>query len=237
MQVMPIKTRIFQLGENLVDFILEHIKDTGERDIIVITSKIAALAENRVVPHRGENLEHQKEELIKAESDTAIRTPYTWLTLKDGLVMASAGIDESNAGGDYFILLPKDSFAVARSVREALMKRLGVKELGVIVTDSRVMPLRKGTLGVAYGYAGFKGLRDYVGTPDIFGRPFKLAKLNIPDGLASAAVLVMGEGDERQPLVHIKGFDADFTDTPVDPDELKIPLEDDLYGPLFKSIA
>lgn len=234
MIVEPIKTRIFSVGENLVDFIVEHIPSFEDNSILVITSKIVALAENRVVPFSSKE---QKVKLIKEESDLAIETPYTWLTIKDGLVMASAGIDESNADGDVLILLPKDSFAVAKQVRVELMKRFQLNNFGVIVTDSRIMPLRKGTLGVAYGYAGFQPLRNYVGEPDIFGRPFKLAKSNIPDSLATAAVVLMGEGNEQQPLAKITHFDAEWVSKDVDPNELKIPLEDDLYGPLFRQLT
>ena len=35
------------------------------------------------------------------------------------------------------------------------------------------MPLRAGVVGVALGYAGFKGLRDYRGKEDIFGKKLK----------------------------------------------------------------
>jgi len=239
MKVDPIKTRLFNTGENLVDFIIEHIPEVKEKSIIVITSKIAAEAENRIVKYRSsdkEEIKKQKIELIKQESDKAIETPYTWLTLKDGLVMSSAGIDASNAAGDYFLLLPKDSFKVAVNAREKLKEKYGVKDLGVIITDSRTMPLRKGTLGVAYGYAGIKPLRDYRGTTDLYGREYKRARLNIPDGLASAAVVVMGEGKEQTPLALIENFPADFTNDAPDKEELKVSLEDDLYGPLFKGL-
>jgi len=233
MVVEPIKTRIFSAGENLVDFIVEYVQVIEENSILVVTSKIAALAENRIVPFTSKE---EKIKLIQEESDLAIHTPSTWLTLKDGIVMASAGIDESNADGDNLILLPSDSFAVAKQVRTELAQRFNIKNLGVIVTDSRIMPLRKGTLGVAYGYAGFKPLRNYVGEPDIFGRPFKLAQANIPDSLATAAVVVMGEGNEQQPLAMISDFDVEWRTEDSDPDELKIPLKDDLYGPLFRDL-
>ena len=239
MKVDAIKTRLFKTGENLVDFIIEHIPAVKEKSIVVITSKIAAEAEGRIVPYRStdkEEIKKQKIELIKQESELAIHTPYTWLTLKDGLVMASAGIDESNSAGDYFILLPEDSFQVAIDVRDRLKKYYDVKDLGVVVTDSRVMPLRKGTLGVAYGYAGIEPLRDYRGTKDLYGREFKVSRLNIPDGLASAAVVLMGEGKEQTPLAVIENFPAVFTNEPPDRDELKIDLKDDLYGPLFKGL-
>jgi F420-0:gamma-glutamyl ligase len=49
MIVKPIKTRIFGEGENLIEFINKHIKSIKDRSVIVITSKILALEERRVV--------------------------------------------------------------------------------------------------------------------------------------------------------------------------------------------
>src|SRR3989344_1870339 len=196
MIITPIKTRIFKEGDNLFDFITTYIKRVREKSIIVVTSKIAALAEGRTAT--VENI-RTKEKLIMSESELAIPTKYAWMTIKDGMVMASAGIDESNANGK-LILLPKDSFETAKILRNKLRKKYGVKDLGVLITDSRTMPLRAGITGVALGYAGFCGIKDYKNTPDIFGRKFKFSRVDIADSVATAAVLVMGEGREKQPL-------------------------------------
>ncbi len=175
-----------------------------------------------------------KERLIRAESDLAIPTKYVWLTLKDGMVMASAGIDESNANGK-LILLPRDSFKSARFLRKALRRKYGVKRLGVLVTDSRTIPLRAGVAGVALGYAGFRGIKDYRGTCDIFGRKFIYSRTDVADGLAAAAVLVMGEGNEQQPLALIEKVPAEFCDK-IDRGELHIDIQDDMYQPLFAKL-
>ncbi len=228
MQVKPIKTRIFKEQEDLARFIKEHIRTLKEGSVLVVTSKIVALYEGRVATPATEK-EHVA--LIKSESETAIETKFVWLTLKDGMMMANAGIDESNANGK-LILLPKDSFKAASVLRKALMNEYSLKRLGIVITDSRVLPLRAGTLGIALGYAGFSGLTDYRGKKDLFGRPFKFAKTNVADGLAAAAVLAMGEGDESIPLAVIEGAPVVFRDT-VKKGELLIPLEDDIYLPFF----
>src|SRR3989344_2776882 len=196
MIVKPIKTRIFKEGENLFSFITKYVESIPERSIIVVTSKILALSEKRTAVI--ENV-HTKIDLIRKESELVIPTRYVWLTVKDGMAMSSAGIDESNANGK-LILLPKNSFKAAGLLRKKLLKKYGVKQFGVLITDSRTMPLRAGVTGAAIGYAGFRGIKDYRGTPDIFGRKFKFSRTNIADGLAAAAVLVMGEGNEQQPL-------------------------------------
>ena len=96
MDVMPIKTRIFRQGENLVDFIYEHVPSVKEGSVLVVTSKIVSLAENRVVEIKTPE---DRERIIMQECEAAVHTPYTIMTLRDGMVMSSAGVDESNADG------------------------------------------------------------------------------------------------------------------------------------------
>jgi len=231
MIIKPIKTRVFKEGEGLFTFIGHYFKKLPERSVVVVTSKIVALAEKRTAVVKNNQT---KEKLIRAESELAIPTKYVWLTIKDGMVMASAGIDESNANGK-LILLPKDSFNTARLLRKKLQKEYGVKQLGVLITDSRTIPLRAGVTGVALGYAGFRGIKDYRGTPDIFGRKFKFSRTDVADSLATAAVFVMGEGDEQQPLAIIGEAPIEFCDK-INRQELHIDIREDMYRPLFSKL-
>lgn len=231
MKVHALKTRIFKEGEDLASFILEHIPALKENSVLVVTSKIVALAEKRTAPL---DIPGGKEALVKAESELAIETQYAWLTVKDGVVMASAGIDESNADGKY-ILLPRDSFVAAEQIRSELQKSYSVKNLGILITDSRTMPLRAGITGMVVGYAGIKGIRDYRNTEDLFGRVLKYSRTNVADSLAAAAVLEMGEGTEQCPLAVIEEASVEFCDE-VDRKELLIPLEDDMYCPFFENL-
>ncbi len=226
MKTIPVKTRIYKVSENLFDFIIEHISQLEERSVLVITSKIVALAENRVVTILTDD---EKEQVIKQNSDYAYNHPYGWLTIVDGLMAGSAGLDASNIEGNVYSLLPKDSFNTAISLRKKLMDHFSLKELGIIITDSRLMPLRKGTLGAAFGYAGIKALRDYTESTDIYGRPYERQKANIPDALATAAVLEMGEGAEMQPLALITEATITFTNETIDKNELIVPVTDDIY--------
>ncbi|MFA5827511.1 MAG: coenzyme F420-0:L-glutamate ligase, partial [Candidatus Paceibacterota bacterium] len=127
MKIIPIKTKIFSENEDLLQFVLRYIKKVPENSVIVITSKIVALSEGRIVLI-DKTISHDKmrEKIIKSESDFMLRTKYTWLTIKDGMVMASAGIDESNADGK-MVLLPKDSFKLADFVRKELCKKFKIK--------------------------------------------------------------------------------------------------------------
>jgi len=231
MIIRPIKTRVFHEGDDLFVFITDYFKKLQEKSVIVVTSKIVALAERRTSVAKNTKT---REKLIQAESEIAIPTKYVWLTIKDGMVMASAGIDESNANGK-LILLPKDSFQAACNLRNMLRQKYHLRHLGVLITDSRILPLRVGVTGVAIGYAGFGGIKDYRGRPDIFGRKFKFSQTNLADGLAAAAVLVMGEGNERQPLAIIKRAPLKFCNK-VNRAELRIDIQEDMYYPLFSKL-
>lgn len=231
MQVKAIKTKIFCENENLLEFIFKYVKKIPENSVLVVTSKIVALSEGRAVVCKNKK---QKIKLIKKESKFALETKHTWLTIKDGMVMANAGLDESNANGK-IILLPKDSFKSAEMIRNNLFKKFGVKNLGVLITDSRLFPLRVGVVGVALGYAGFQGIKNYIGKKDIFSRVLKMSKTDVADSLATSAVLCMGEGKERQPLALITAAPVVFTNK-VKRRELIINFQKDIYAPLFQNL-
>lgn len=226
MNARPVKTRIFKEGEDLFAFIVNHISELKNGSVLAITSKIVALAESRTAPVS------ERDRLIEEESEWSQKTKYVTATIKDGMLAASAGIDESNADGK-LILLPKDSYEAAAQIRENLRKHYGIKGLGILITDSRIMPMRAGVVGVAVGYAGFKGVYDYRGTSDIFGRKLHYTQKNIADSLATAATVLMGEGAEQQPLCVIEDAPVEFTES-VDRNELVIPPDEDMYGPLFQ---
>lgn len=226
MKVRAIHTRIFDEGENLQHFIVEHIPTLQDGSILVVTSKIVALAENRTASLK------EKNRIIKEESSWVISTKYAPLTITNGMLMTSAGIDESNARGK-LILLPKNSYAVANKLHKLLRKHYNIKYLGILITDSRTLPLRAGVVGVALGYAGFRGVKNYKGSSDMFGRTLKITTTNIADSLASAAVLLMGEGNEQRPLVIIEKPPIEFSNR-IDSKEVIIKPKDDLYFSLIK---
>ena len=231
MNIQPIRTRVFTESEDLVQFIVQHVPVLKNGSVLAVTSKIVAFAEGSVVRATSSRA---KEAIIRAESEWQRQAKHGKLTLKDGLLMWNAGVDESNAKGN-IVLLPKDSFKVAEQLRRKLTKLYKVKLMGVVITDSRVMPLRAGVVGIALGYAGFKGLRDYRGKKDIFGRKLKFTQTDIADSLATAAVLVMGEGKEQCPLCVIEDAPVEFS-AKVNRKELVVAPKDDMYRPLFAKI-
>ena len=141
MIITPIKTRIFLEGESIIDFILEYIPDLEDGDILVITSKIVALAESRTFVA---STEEEKLEYVKRESSWYARTKYVHLTIHDRMPMASAGIDESNGNGKC-IMLPRDSYESAYQMWREIREKYSIANLGIIITDSRTIPFRNGT--------------------------------------------------------------------------------------------
>ena len=228
MQIKAIKTRIFRENEDLFSFILKHVKKVPGNSILVVTSKIVALSEGRTRELKNKK---NKIKLIKEESDFLLKKNILF-TIKGGMITAFAGIDESNGNGK-LMCLPRDSFKSAQMLRKKIIQKYNLENFGVLITDSGFIPLRSGVIGLALGYAGFEGIRSYVGEKDIFGRPLKMSKTNVADSLATSAVLCMGEGKERKPLAVISDVPVVFIDG-VKRSELVINPKKDIYAPLFK---
>ena len=231
MKVTPVHTPVFKEGESLPQFIATQISVVKEKTIVVVSSKLTGLWKKCTVPYKNAA---QKEKLIVQESQAALKTQLAWLTIKNGMVMTNSGIDESNANGK-LILLPKDCYAVAEELRVALKTLWNVQNLGIIITDSMILPLRAGVIGAAVGYAGFKGVKDLRGHKDLCGRKLKTTLVNLADALATTATVLMGEADEQSPLCVIENAPVKFVEK-TDPTELKYPPEDDLYAPLLKAV-
>lgn len=241
MYVKAIKTRkMLPPKDNLWDLLLS-IKELKENSVVAVTSKVVAIGEGRVV-----SIENQdKDELIIQESDKYLPrnlVPNEWAiyTIKNDMLVASAGIDESNGKG-FYILWPEDPGLSAKNIWEFLRKKFAVKNLGVIITDSRLVPLRRGVVGIAISYFGFKPLKDYRGKKDIFGRELRMETSDIPDSLATAAVLEMGEGSEQTPLAVIEDIPyIEFIQgkyAPKNPDSsFDMPEKDDLFYPFLSSV-
>ncbi len=231
MRMEPIYTDIFSEGESLINFIIKHAEGKlKEKSVLAITSKIVSLAENCTLNKEGID----KKKLIQKESERYLgEIGYgCHLTIKHGLLVPSAGIDESNSVDNKYILYPKNPFASAEKICREVKKKFSLNDFGVIITDSRTFPLRKGVIGVALAYSGFKALKSLIGKEDLFGRPLRITTINLVDALAASAVLLMGEGAERCPLVGLYETPVVFTNK-TDKTELAISVEEDLYKPLY----
>jgi putative folate metabolism gamma-glutamate ligase len=241
MLIKPVKTKKIIPGKDRDIFLIlaKHLPKLKERSVVVITSKIIAICEGRFANPK----KVKKDELVKKESAFYLprqRNKYGFLlTVKNNTLIASAGIDESNAAGN-LILWPKSPQKSANMVRAFLKKQLGLKNVGVIITDSKLTPLRRGTTGVCIAHSGFSALNDYRGKPDVFGRKLKLTQANVAEGLASSAVALMGEGKEQTPIVVIENIPfVEFQSKNPSKKELaylRMGFEEDVYGKILASV-
>ena len=231
LQALPVRTKVYRLGESFPDFLKQSLQGLlKDGDILAVTSKIVSIAEGRILKKSAVS----KKKLIEKEADQYLGEIGCGchLTIKENLLIPSAGVDESNAEGDFYILYPKNPFQSAKNIHHWIRGALDVKEAGVLLTDSRTFPLRRGAVGAALAYYGFAGVENQMGKKDLFGRRLKVTQINIADALAAAAVYTMGEGAESRPLAIIKA-PVVFKQS-KDNGELKIPLEEDLYRPLIE---
>ena len=215
-------------GDDVAGLILERIAAAGlelrHGDVVVIAQKIVSKAEGRLVdlasivpsPHaealaREVAKDPRLVEVILSESRRVVRSTRDVLIVEHrlGLVMANAGVDQSNVaapdGRELVLLLPQDPDASATRLREEFHARCGC-EVGVIINDSFGRPWRLGVTGVAIGCAGVAALLDLRGDPDLFGRPLQVTVVAHADEIAVAASLLMGQAAEGCPVVVVRGL-------------------------------
>lgn len=234
MKVYPVKTDIIGFMkysiEDVLDRFVDNIKDSS---IVAVTSKIVALCEGNAV--KADTAD--KDELIKKEADYFIPKSLSrydvYLTIKDSLLIPSAGVDESNAGG-YYVMWPKNPERSAQVCRDFLIKKFGVQNIGVIITDSSPAPLRWGVTGRCIASCGFESVIDKVGKTDIFGHSLEMTTINAADALAAGAVLCMGETDECTPIAIIE--DIPFIHFGDFYKKRDIDIDDDLFAPLLSGV-
>jgi len=232
MEFIPVKTRILiPPQDDLFSALDEALSDVREKDIICVSSKVVAIHQGRCVPIGS----IEKKELVEQEAELIIdRVNYsTPLTVKQATFIGSAGIDESNANG-YYILMPEGLFEFAALFHQYLLQKHSLKEVGVIITDSRSLPMRYGATGVSLAFWGFKPLIDHRGEKDLFGREIKFERSNLADGIAAGATVVAGEVDEQYPVIIARNVpQVTFTEM-SSPEELFSSMEDDLFRVLYE---
>ena len=235
--IRAIKTEIVTRHQmTLSDFVDKYV-ELSENSVVVIASKVISVLEDRFI----ENSEDLDDAIIgEADLVSKAKNQYNqYLTIKHNAFIGKAGIDRSNAN-NAALLLPKNPQETAEKIHHLLLKKYNIENFGVIITDSRSLPLRAGVVGVAIGFKGFAPLRDYVGEIDLFGKKLEFEKANIVDSLAGAAVLAMGEGNEQTPIAIIE--EADFVEFDASKPSLKelkefyLTLENDYFHQLYKDL-
>ena len=250
MQLFALKLPLIKKGDPLLDIIISELDKQGkplkEGDIVVIAEKVIATSQGRVISLsdvKNISIEAKKlselydmderyVELITREASMILGgMTHVILAKVNDFLIANAGIDQSNAGLNKVVLLPKNLKRVVWEYRDNLKKKYNLNDLGLIIADSRVQPLRKGTIGIAIATAGFEPIEDLIGHPDLFDRPMEITVRAIADDLASAAQFLLSEADQRTPVVIIRESNVEFTENPVSTPEME--AEKCLYMNIF----
>jgi coenzyme F420-0:L-glutamate ligase/coenzyme F420-1:gamma-L-glutamate ligase len=192
-------------GADLGALITDAAPDLRDGDILVVTSKVVSKAEGRVTTA-------SREQAIEAETVRVVarRGATTIAQTRHGLVLAAAGVDESNTAPGSVVLLPVDPDESARRLRKAVAGRTG-RTVGVIVTDTMGRPWRTGQTDNAIGAAGIMPVRDHRGEADTFGNILEVTIAAVADEIAAAADLVKGKS-RQVPAAVVRGLSEFVTD-------------------------
>lgn len=255
LKIYPLKSPILKKNFNLlktIEFLLSKSKlKLKNGDILILSSKIVALSEGRVVnlnkiipsavakqlkkTHYGKGQEDPRViELVVHEADK-IYPGKMLLTLKNNILIPSAGIDTSNSPKDFVILWPKNPWKTAQNLHNELKKKLKLKRLGIVIIDSHCQPLRWGTTGIALSWAGFLGVEDCRGKRDIYKKPLKVTKKAVADNLASSALLVMGEAAECVPFALVRNAPIKFTNRIQNKKDYYVEPKKCIFGGILKN--
>lgn len=253
MQILPLKTSVLKINFDLLNEIEKTLRKLRaplqEGDILVVSSKILALSQGRVVdlskikPDKtalklkktryGYGHEDPRViELCLRESDFVIPGKML-LSMKNNILIPSAGIDLSNIPEGYAILWPEELWKAAKEIWGNLKNKFKLKKFGVIICDSRCQPLRWGTTGIALSWAGFEGIEDCRGEKDIYGKRLFVTRKAVADNLASAALVVMGEASEKTPFALIKDAPVKFTARSPDLKEFFVKPADCIFCGIY----
>lgn len=213
-------------GDDIAKLVVESASREGvgieDGDVVVVSSKIVAKAEGRIVDLRNVSPSPKALELARItgkdprfievvlrESVKIVKAAPGHLIVetRHGVVCANAGVDKSNVAGteEVVALLPSDPDEWARRIRREI-KRLTGREVAVVVTDTYGRPLRNGQIDMAIGLSGIEAFRDYRDKKDMKGYVMRVKLIAIADEIAAAAELVKGNGGEMVPVAILRGL-------------------------------
>jgi coenzyme F420-0:L-glutamate ligase / coenzyme F420-1:gamma-L-glutamate ligase len=244
--VLPVKSTLkkeqFDLFESLVTDLENANLVPVDGDVLVISSKYVANAQGRVLEYDkvipssdAEDISERFHirpkiaEIILRESDTIFGgIPGFVITSSDNIMAPNAGIDKSNTQNGTVVLYPNEPYIVAEHLRRKFLLKYNT-HVGIIITDSRLMPGRVGTVGVAISCSGIEPTSDLRGEKDLYGNALKVTFQAIADDLASIANLKMGEGSDATPCVLIRDSHVRLTDRKIREDDMAISYEQCVY--------
>ena len=244
--VIPLKAKRqngdFVLFDEIIDVLSENKILLKNGDVIVISSKYVSNSQGRIIDTTNivtsEQSNHISEkfkikpkfaEVILRESDKIFGGVSGFvITSSDSILAPNAGIDKSNTDGTKLILYPENPYQVAENIKRKIFFEYNI-HVGIIIVDSRLMPARVGTVGIAIACAGFEPVNDLRGKQDLDGNPLKVTFQATADNLASIANHKMGEGSESQPIAIIKDSKCNLTSRTISHKEMAISHEQCVY--------
>tara|TARA_B100000029_G_scaffold304508_1_gene297400 strand:+ start:2179 stop:2952 length:774 start_codon:yes stop_codon:yes gene_type:complete len=244
--VIPLKAKYQKLEFDLFDELTKAISDNGilleNGDVIVISSKYIAGSQGRIldiddvtvsenVTHLSKKYKMKPEfvEVIIRESDKIFGGISGFIiTSSDSILAPNAGIDKSNSDGTSLILYPENPYHVAENIKRKIFFNYSVN-VGVIIVDSRLMPARVGTIGIAIACSGLEPVKDLRGQIDLEGNPLKVTFQATADNLASIANHKMGEGSESLPIAIVRDSQCELTSRKISHTEMAISHEQCVY--------
>lgn len=242
MEILPISVPIKKGEFDLFDSIILSNFKFRENDILIVSSKYVSMSEGSVmnldkvkVGRKAKSLASEYHmsaklaELTLREADYIYKgIPGFLLAVKNGVMAPNAGIDKSNVPQGFVVLYPSEPFKSAENLRRRFLVNLGIK-VGVVIADSRLMPTRIGTIGVALASAGFEPVEDQRGKRDLFGNILKVTLKAVSDSIAATGVAVMGEGSESTPIAVIRGIRVIATDRKLSWHDMAVDARQDIY--------
>ena len=242
MEILPISVPIKKGEFDLFDSIILSNFKFRENDILIVSSKYVSMSEGSVmnldkvkVGRKAKSLASEYHmsaklaELTLREADYIYKgIPGFLLAVKNGVMAPNAGIDKSNVPQGFVVLYPSEPFKSAENLRRRFLVNLGIK-VGVVIADSRLMPTRIGTIGVALASAGFEPVEDQRGKRDLFGNILKVTLKAVSDSIAATGVADMGEGSESTPIAVIRGIRVIATDRKLSWHDMAVDARQDIY--------
>ena len=220
-----------------------HAHTLHEGDVIVISSKYVAISQGRTINESSViatndarkmaqklKMRTRLAEAVLRESELIMGGVAGFaMALTGGILAPNAGIDSSNSHEDEIILYPADSYNVAEQIRRKTFLKFGI-HVGIVIADSRLLPMRAGTCGVAIAFAGLNPVNDQRGKIDLDGKPLVVTKIAIADSIATMANHAMGEGSELTPFAIVCGTNAQLGDLPASAIEASVPPDECIYA-------
>jgi coenzyme F420-0:L-glutamate ligase len=232
----------FDVFDALLETLEKNKMKLQEEDVLVISTKYISNSQGRIVntnsikvSNKGSKVSRKFQirpeiaEIILRESDKIFGGIAGFvITSSDNIMAPNAGIDKSNAKKDQVILYPKNPFLIAEQIRRKVFLKYGI-HIGVILVDSRLMPARVGTSGVAISCAGIEPVLDMRSKKDLNGNPLKVTFQAVIDNIATIANHKMGEGAESKPFAIVRDSGAKLTDRKINPSEMAISPDQCVY--------